>query len=246
MATYYTNNKLIGRVYKKASQIVSEYYKNIYDEVILDDIFINQGLNNIQRILIKDLINKFIKSHPRPVEENPQNNQTYLRRSPRLANKPTIKYYTQQDEYNDIAEAIHTVCDKKGWVFTDDLVTDFYDYLSSIPKSYEFTKLTYRIDKFGYRISMCVPKTKSEVAKDWTLYKSTNIIDQDRKLQLNKAIIKYCNNHNFIYTPLMNDKFAQWMALPPNSDYFKKYYYDYTPYQYVKKWFSTLTKSVIL
>lgn len=165
-----------------------------------------------------------------------------LRRSPRLANKHTVKYYTEKDELDDITEAIHEVCDKKGWIFTDDLVTDFYEFISFIPKDSEFIKNIYSIDKYGNRIINYVPKTKPEIAKDWALHTSKTLIQQKRLQKFNNAIIKYCQKNNIEYNHNMNKLFALWMADPFNKEYLKDYEYDYIPYQHVKKWFSTLKK----
>ena len=44
------------------------------------------------------------------------------RRSRRLANKPTPKYFTEEDEQDEIAEAIEAVCAKKGYEYSLSLI----------------------------------------------------------------------------------------------------------------------------
>lgn len=191
-----------------------------------------------------------------PVTYTPEN----PRRSKRNIRKPIKKYFDEQD---DITEAIEDICDKKGWVYSDDLLTDFNAWLP--------TAQQYELEKYNYRTDRYEPKTKPELAKEWTQYISKNIQKQKRQQQLNKAVAKYCQKHGFEYSPLMEEKFAQWMADPANKKLITKTYpinscicsscdpsgekkntatcndytYDIGPSACVAKWLSTLKKVVV-
>ena len=186
------------------------------------------------------------------------------RRSRRLANKPKVEYFTkedEEDEQDEIAEAIEAVCAKKGWAYSDELVTDFETWLP--------TADTYSTQKYDYRTGKYIPRSKPDVAKYWTQYYSTSIQKQKKRLQLSKGLIKYCEKNNIEYQDLMADKFAAWMADPANKKLITKTYKSYggcswgscnptgTPpvtseYSYelgptacINKWFSTLKKTIV-
>ena len=203
------------------------------------------------------------------------------RRSKRVANKPKPKYVDSDDEDlddsdeeyidvdEDVAEAIETVCSKKGWVYSDTLVTDFETWLPIADK--------YSLTKYDYKTGKDIPRTKPDVAKYWVQYYSNNIQEQKKQLALNKALIKYCQKNNIEYKDVMAEKFATWKADPANNQIItytytsakygwcrcascdptgekkkatetietKEYSYERSPAYCINKWFSTLKKAIV-
>jgi hypothetical protein len=190
------------------------------------------------------------------------------RRSKRNVGKPVVKYFTEEDEQDEIAEAIEAVCAKKGWKYSDNLVAEFEAWLPTADK--------YTLEKYDYKSDKYIPRSKAEAAKEWAMYYSTSLQAQQKLLKISKAIIKYCEKNNIEYNPLMGEKFAAWKADPVNK---KLISYSYTSYSggctcpscdptgerkknaaanavensyersvtyCVKAWFSTLKKTVIL
>ena len=186
------------------------------------------------------------------------------RRSKRNIGKPQKKYYTEEDEQDEIAEAIETVCAKKGYEFSDDLVTEFEAWL---PTADKYTK-----EMYDWGIDKYIPRTKLEMAKRWAMYYSKSLQEQQKLKKFSKAIVKYCEKNGFEYNPLMDQKFAQWRADPANKKLITytytysyggctcsgcdptgtkkasatEYSYDRSPAYCVNKWFATLKKTVIL
>lgn len=203
------------------------------------------------------------------------------RRSRRVANKPKVEYFTDEEEHSedsdeeyidvdeDVAEAIETICIKKGWTYSDELVTDFETWLPTADK--------YSTQKYDYKTGKDIPRAKPDVAKYWAQYYSKNIQEQKNQLALSKALIKYCQKHSITYQDVMADKFAAWKADPANKKLItytytsakygwcrcascdptgekknatetietKEYSYERSPAYCINKWFSTLKKTIV-
>jgi hypothetical protein len=185
------------------------------------------------------------------------------RRSRRLANKPTPKYFTEEDEQDEIAEVIEAVCAKKGYEFSEDLITEFNTWLPTADK--------YTTQKYDWRTDKYTAKTKLEMAKDWAMYYSKSLLEQRKMSKFSKAIVKYCEKNNIEYSLLMDKKFSEWKADPTNKKLITYTYNSYsygcacgscdptgtkmasaTEYTYergytycVKQWFSTLKKTIV-
>jgi hypothetical protein len=167
------------------------------------------------------------------------------RRSPRLANKPKVQYYTKHDELNDVIISIEDVCIKKSYTYEDSLIDDFYEWLTIDSEKYDWITT-----KYDYKNKKVLPCTIPEIAKNWTLYLSNNIRNQKYDKSLLRALKNYCIKNGFEYNPLMNEKFIEWMYNPENivcisfiSDWGQMYFR--SPSWCVKKWFSTLKKIVV-
>jgi MarR-like DNA-binding transcriptional regulator SgrR of sgrS sRNA len=191
------------------------------------------------------------------------------RRSKRNIGKPVVKYFTEEDEQDEIAEAIEAVCAKKGYEFSEDLITEFNAWLPTADK--------YSLEKYDVWTGKYIPRTKPDVAKQWAMYYSKSIQEQQKLKKSSKAIVKYCEKNNIEYQDVMADKFAAWKADPANKKLItytytsynyggctcsgcdptgekKKVaaevktetsYYERTPAYCVKQWFSTLKKTVV-
>lgn len=184
------------------------------------------------------------------------------RRSKRVANKPKVEYFTKEEEQDETAEAIEAVCAKKGYEFSEDLITEFEAWLPTADK--------YSTQKYDWCTGKDIPRAKPDVAKYWTQYYSKNIQEQKKLLALSKALIKYCQKNNIEYKDVMGKKFAAWKADPANKSLItytsysggsgcncgscnptgapretKQYSYEHTPAYCINKWFSTLKKTVI-
>ena len=183
------------------------------------------------------------------------------RRSKRNINKPKVQYFTKEDEQDEIAETILAICKKKGWAYSDELVTEFETWLPTADK--------YSLEKYDYNTGKYIPRTKPDVAKYWAQYYSTSLQKQQKEQKLSKGLIKYCEKNNIEYQDLMADKFAAWMADPANKKLITKTYksyggcscgscnptgtppvtseysYELAPTACINKWFSTLKKTIV-
>lgn len=223
---------------------------------------------------------------PKPVE-TPQSSLTeaasLVRRSRRIANKPKVEYFNKDDESDndisddsdeeyideedDVVEVIEAVCDKKGWTYSDSLLTEFNAWLPTADK--------YSLEKYNWKTQKYIPRTKIEMAKYWAQYYSSSLQKQEKQEKLNKSLIKYCEKNTIQYDPKMTDKFAAWMADPANkklitatyTSYIRactcticdptgekkkaaetktiEYRYDRSPAYCINKWFSTLKKTIV-
>lgn len=191
------------------------------------------------------------------------------RRSKRNIGKPTPKYFTEEDEQDEIAEAIEAVCAKKDYEFSEDLITEFNTWLPTADK--------YTLEKYDYKTDKYIPRSKAEAAKEWAMYYSKSLQEQQKLQKFSKAIVKYCDKNGFVYDPLMDKKFSEWKADPANKNLvtssYTSYgyggcfcshcdptgtkkaatvaktettYYERTPAYCVKQWFSTLKKIAVL
>jgi hypothetical protein len=164
------------------------------------------------------------------------------RRSKRLAGKPKPIYFPKEDEQDEIQDLIESICKKKGWEFSEDLVTEFNAWMIVEEK--------YGVQKYDYKTNKYVPKPMGELVKDWLMYYSEDIQQQRKEQNRAKAILNYCKKNNIKYTPLMDEKFAQWAADPVNKKLITysegRATYDHTAGYCVNKWFSTLKKTVVL
>lgn len=207
------------------------------------------------------------------------------RRSKRVASKPKVDYFTKEDESDDdveddsdeeyidvdedVAEAIETICVKKGWTYSDALVTDFETWLPTADK--------YSTQKYDWRTGKDIPRAKPDVAKYWAQYYSKNIQEQKKQMALSKSLIKYCQKNNIEYKDVMGKKFAEWKADPTNKKLItytytsakygwcrcascdptgekkkatetivtEEYSYERSPAYCINKWFSTLKKTIV-
>jgi hypothetical protein len=181
------------------------------------------------------------------------------RRSKRVAKMPQKKYFTEEDEQDEIAEVIEAVCAKKGYEFSEDLVTEFNNWLPTASNIYKI--------KYDWKNDKSIPKSNPEIAKEWTMYYSKSLLEQKKQQKLDKAIIKYCEKNGFEYQDVMTEKFAAWKADPANKKLITttynlyegclcnscdtkkpnatEYCYERSPAYCVKAWFSTLKKTIV-
>jgi hypothetical protein len=183
------------------------------------------------------------------------------RRSKRFVGKPKPVYFSKEDEEDEVAEAIEAVCAKKGYEYSDEFVAEFNTWLPTAKK--------WETEKYSLRTGKYEPRTKPEMAKEWAMYYSKSIQEQQKQKKSNKAIIKYCEKNNIEYQEAMTQKFAAWKADPANKKLVTytyssfsgcacgscdptgtkmanvtEYSYERTPAYCVKQWFSTLKKTV--
>jgi hypothetical protein len=181
--------------------------------------------------------------------ENPQSSPAgatgLVRRSLRISSKPVPKYFTEQDEQDEVVEAIEAFCAKKGYEYSDDLVTEFDAWLPTAEK--------WDTKKYDLSTGNYIPLTKPDIAKKWAMYRSKSLLAQKKKQKFGKAIINYCKKNNFVYDPMMDEKFSEWKTDPVNKNLvtytyttYTTSYYERTPTECVKKWFSTLKKTVVI
>jgi hypothetical protein len=178
------------------------------------------------------------------------NSETLPRRSKRIAKMPPKTYFSPEDEMIDIEEALITICNKKGWIYSDTFLEDFYAWLPTAPD--------WATMKYDYLNERIIPFPKTLIAKNWAMYYSSSITKQKEEIRFNKAIINYCNKHGYLYNYNMITKFSEWMNDPVNKSIIT---YTYPPSSFadmetntynrplsycVNKWFATLKKKVLL
>lgn len=186
------------------------------------------------------------------------------RRSHRLKSKPRISYFhihnykaiqtddvnsmeyedEDEDEKDNISNAIKAVCDEKGLTFSQDLINEFYTWRSTAPK---YTTVKYYQDSY-------VPAGNPEIAKEWAELYSTTLNEQNHITKTLQCIKAYCYKNDIQYDPTMLIKFSEWYKDPVNMKYimytsrcicencFNKSFYC-TPSSIVKYWFSSLQKA---
>jgi hypothetical protein len=166
---------------------------------------------------------------------------TLPRRSARIASKPTHKYF---DENEAVINAIETLCDKKGWLYTDDLLTEYKGWLSTADK--------YDIQKYNWYSGSYIPKTDIECAMFWAKKHSTTLKNQAYQIKLQMALLKRCEKKCIEYNHSMYKELIDW-ASDPAHQYDINYMYlkGNTPTIYkprpasqcVNKWFAALKKN---
>jgi hypothetical protein len=199
------------------------------------------------------------------------------RRSRRIANKPTPKYFDEEDledeipedsdeEYidvdDDVVEAIESVCIKKGYTYSDNLITEFEAWFTTASK--------YDLEKYDFNTGNYIPRTKYDIANYWAMWTSKSLLEQKKQQKMAKTIANYCKKNNTEYQDVMVEKFTQWKADPANKKLITatykyssgcncgscdptgtkmanttEYSYERSPIYCIKLWFSTLKKTVV-
>ncbi len=178
------------------------------------------------------------------------------RRSRRNIGKPPVKYFTEDDnddeqenEQDKVYNAIITVCNKKGWKYSDNLITEFEQWY--LTASHFYTHIYDPNTQQWVR-----PKAKHRVAREWAMYYSLSLENQNRKIKITKNVINYCINNNIEYQTVLADKFITWLDDPanknitcknipfPNDPLMTTFYKHSIPYC-IKAWFSTLKKTIV-
>ena len=228
-ASYPADKIYQSKAWKIAADSVAEADRNLYTEGRV------YQLNGVG-VRIEDFINKFIDNHPvttqpaQPVAslytpENP-------RRSGRNTNKSKIVYYSPEDEMMDVEDAIIAVCEKKGLTYSEELLTEFYDYL-----------------KTAYKY-----KTIIENATIWAKYYSTSLRQQESDIENMKAIDKYCTKNGMVYDAnSILTKYYEWKSDPVNdklvnvTSMTEKYKYSYpkSTSTRVKNFFKSMKKQIV-
>lgn len=256
-ATYTGEMIYLQRVWKAVADAVANYNRNLYDgncfcaeELPVTGYTIGTNVENF----INDLLdNPHLKPVVKPAApaitpENP-------RRSNRIAKMPKMTYFSPEDEMMDVADAMQEVCKKKGWKYTDELVTDFYQWLPTANK--------YFVNKYDWKTNEYVPLTNIQIAKDWLVAFSTTINQQKILNNITKALIKYCDKKGFEYSTNMRDKFIEWYNDPANKSIVTNTFdagkcgcgkcRDASTYTFprsytycINKWIATLKKSIVL
>lgn len=169
------------------------------------------------------------------------------RRSKRLMNKPLVQYYSPEEEYMDVCDALEGLCKKMGLIFTASLVTEFYEFKKTYDPSYF-------ADDY-------IP----DVAVEWAKFDSTSLKKQRNDKRVMREIQNYCYKNNIQFEPIMKEKYTTWVSDPANEKYLRRAYtycgcsscvyrngnkpltgfYEVSAFQRVKAFFSTLKKQIV-
>ena len=266
-ASYPADKPYQAKAYKKAAEIVAAYPDNIYN--MWAGTFWFEAKPAAIGYKIEEFINQFIKANPLKPVEQPKPVETYKydwyqsyldsmktpvytaenpRRSRRISYKPMVEYFTkeekEEDEREEIADVIYSICAKRGLNYSDELITEFDDWLITVDLRSH--------DKYDCKTGQFISPTKTNLAKEWAKYYSTSLMLQNYNKKLTKKIINYCIKNNIEYEDEMADKFSTWMDDPANKSLITYMYngcylscYPRSQMYCINKWFSTLKKKVI-
>jgi hypothetical protein len=198
-----------------------------------------------------------------------------VRRSSRLQAKPKVNYNQDDDvdddledddetyiddddideeDYDDNRKAILTikdVCSKKGWEYSDSLITEYKEWRQTI------TTPCYNTHKYNwYTGKYTTPRTEVDIAKRWATDVSDSLRKQKVRAILINAITKQCIKLGIQYEDTMYNKYIQWFRNPDNKKHFTRtiwlqtgnsYTYDllYTSASCINKWIATLKKTIV-
>lgn len=161
-----------------------------------------------------------------------------IRRSTRLASKPHIQYYTEED---NTADTIQDLCSKKGYKYSEDFVKEFNEWYPDRPDWVN--------DRWCHTTKQLIPSTHEQIIAIWADCYSDLVGKEMMNKIYKNSIIKYCKKNNITYNPTMPKRFVKWMDDPANKhltttnrvhkDGRPYVYHYYTPYC-INKWFSTL------
>jgi hypothetical protein len=186
-----------------------------------------------------------------------------VRHSSRLEGKPKVQYHQDDDsnavddledddeayiDEDDIDEedyddnrkailAIKEVCDKKGWEYSDDLITEYNQWRATATEDYKIKKY---IHLEGYRIL-----SEPDIAKRWATDFSDSLRKQKQRKEIDKAIFKYCNKHNIQYEDDMIKKYIAWYNTPSIQEWVKTSYIRPSYTTPINEWFATLKKIIV-
>jgi hypothetical protein len=261
--TYINQHTYKEKAYRRAADIIRTYNSNIYAECtkVCDNYYVWAKLVYGITPKMHKFINSFILENPNstltsttnilpnPYKASIEKEEIYTKDNPRrsVRNKnKVIKYF---DEDLEIYQTIEDYCIKNKYVFTETLIDDFNNWYKD-----PVIKLLYK-------------KTKIEnILSKWLKSISSNLLKQKQIKKLNNAVKNYCVRYNICFEPRMYDAFINWYYDPNNIDMVTyklqcntKYQYcncddcskesyiycPYIPSYCVKKWFSTLKKSIV-
>jgi hypothetical protein len=212
-ASYPADKSYQANAYKKVAESVLTTKNNIYD--------VCEGYSPLELDSAGDKITEFIYNF---VQSNPVatvvTKSIYTPETPRRSRRnvgKTVKYYTDEDELDDIEEALIAFCNKKRLTYSDDLVTEYYQYNKNPSAPYFGKKYNWRTDTYEVR-------SITEKATWWAKYYSTSLIKQAQDAKLSNAFLKYCTKNNYQFDPIMIQKYNDWVADPTNDKFINTIY----------------------
>lgn len=232
-------DKKINQLNKELKETSDESYRNILMQ------------RQVQRVQRREEINQQEQQEHSKVEIG-SIIADGVRCSARLAGKPAVKYYeSDSEEENDddtIADIIQSTCKAKKWNYRDELITEYKTWRAGVTENSYTHKYNYVTHKYD------VPVPERQIIRSWALYYS-ELLKNDRKLTKIKADMRLaCKRMNIIYQNYILDKFMEWRDDPANKSLvtISRYSvsvgdfitYDNTGYKCIKKWLSSLKKSV--
>jgi hypothetical protein len=130
--------------------------------------------------------------------------QVMPRRSARLANRPPVKYFT--DDYF-FEQALQDYCDKNNFEYSDELIADYKEFLAGFRKG----------DESNYYWPRDKNITKEESVYRWAAGWSARL-NRERKLRRNYiSLVIYCAKNNVPYEHSMLERFTAWLDDPVND-----------------------------
>ncbi len=166
---------------------------------------------------------------------------TAPRRSPRIAANSPVNYYTDDEQMDDMIQA---VCKWKKLYYHEGLIDEYNKWRPTAPDT--ITQPSWRRTEYGIMYEWLTTLSSVAVAK----------AEADAIKKLEKIIIKYCTKNGIKYEPVMLASFMRWKADPENAELITKpvplnmRHWDprtpvarcaRTPFDCIRVWFSTLT-----
>jgi hypothetical protein len=273
-ASYPPEKKYNAAAYKKAAENVLNCTKNIftdlrpatYDRIPTvgpsTELFIYNFITANRDTAIKNKVET-------PIKET--DIHCTIRRSSRLQGKPKVQHYQDNsesevedddetyiddedideedvDERKKVIQTIKDVCDKKGWKFSDELISEYDAWRATATEDYKIKQYRHLQGYVGHM-------SEPAIAKRWTTDFSDSLRKQKHHIRIISVLRKYCDKNKIKYEDGMVKKYIVWYRNPDNKKYTSRtvwsvngsYTYDLFYYSAtcINAWFSTLNKIIV-
>jgi hypothetical protein len=183
-----------------------------------------------------------------------------VRRSSRLQSKPKVQYCDDDDDAVDddsdetyiddqrvdeedlderekIIQTIKGLCAKKGWEYSDDLITEYDAWRATATEDYKIKKY---IHLQGYR-----NLSEPAIAKQWATQFSDSLRKQKQRSKIAHGLRKYCDKNKIQYEDTMYNKYIAWYYTPSIQEWVKNSYIAPSYITPISGWFATLKKVIV-
>lgn len=174
-----------------------------------------------------------------------------VRRSKRIAKLTPVKYF---DRDQDVYEILEDYCIDNGYTFSDDLFAEYKTFLDTASGWFRETH--------DYRLSSLSDAAIKKEIDHWVKWCCKSLASEVKLNTIQRYIVRYCLSQNIQYSQIMIQKYLEWYTnpttlplitykityySPSDKKVIKKPYTRNSTNQYcIRKWFSTLKKTVVL
>lgn len=150
-----------------------------------------------------------------------------LRRSLRIRDRPPVVYYPNDQQ---VLDALSQVCYDYDWVYSDDLVEEFYQRIHFAPNS-----IFYDLDS-TYQL---VPRTTYHIAYQWAILCSNYTYHLRNTTRILRALYKQCS---ILHIPFHNSLLTSFLSWSHNNTHLLTYtsHYKIPTYSTIRTFLRTL------